>query len=123
MPPADRIELRGLRLAAIVGVLPHERTTAQPLEIDLDVVTDLAPAGRSDELEDTIDYGALCDAVEAAVAAARPRLLEALAERVAATVLAQDDRIAEVVVALRKLRPPVPQQLDTSGVRITRRRP
>ncbi|HLT16476.1 MAG TPA: dihydroneopterin aldolase [Acidimicrobiales bacterium] len=123
MPPADRIELRGLRLAAIVGVLPHERTTAQPLEIDLDVVTDLAPAGSSDELEDTIDYGALCDAVEAAVAAARPRLLEALAERVAATVLAQDDRIAEVVVALRKLRPPVPQQLDTSGVRITRRRP
>jgi len=123
VPPADRIELRGLRLAAIVGVLPHERTTAQPLEIDLDVVTDLAPAGSSDELEDTIDYGALCDAVEAAVAAARPRLLEALAERVAATVLAQDDRIAEVVVALRKLRPPVPQQLDTSGVRITRRRP
>jgi len=120
---ADRIELRGLRVAGIVGVLPHERTTAQPLELDLDVVADLAPAGRSDDLADTIDYGAVCDAVEAAVAAARPQLLEALAERVAATVLAQDDRIAEVVVALRKLRPPVPQQLDTSGVRITRRRP
>lgn len=123
MHAADRIELRGLRVAGIVGVLPHERTTAQPLELDLDVVADLAPAGRSDGLADTIDYGAVCDAVEAAVAAARPQLLEALAERVAATVLAQDDRIAEVVVALRKLRPPVPQQLDTSGVRITRRRP
>lgn len=123
MHAADRIELRGLRVAGIVGVLPHERTTAQPLELDLDVVADLAPAGRSDDLADTIDYGAVCDAVEAAVAAARPQLLEALAERVAATVLAQDDRIAEVVVALRKLRPPVPQQLDTSGVRITRRRP
>ena len=48
------------------------------------------------------------------------RLLEALAEHVAATLMQQDARIAAVTVALRKLRPPVAQQLSTSGVRITR---
>lgn len=122
MATDDRIELRGLRLAAVVGVLPHERTTAQPLELDLEVVVDLAAAGDSDDLADTVDYGALCQAVDATVTGSRYGLLEALAEAVAATVLAQDPRIHEAVVAVRKLRPPVAQHLDTSGVRITRRR-
>ncbi|MGV3759617.1 MAG: dihydroneopterin aldolase [Actinomycetota bacterium] len=119
----DRIELRGLRLAAVVGVLPHERTTAQPLELDLDVVVDLAAAGASDDLADTVDYGALCQAVDDTVSGSRYGLLEALAEAVAATVLSQDPRITEAVVGVRKLRPPVAQHLDTSGVRLTRRRP
>lgn len=123
MADDDRIELRGLRLAAVVGVLPHERTTAQPLELDLDVVVDLAAAGGSDDLADTVDYGALCQAVDDTVSGSRYGLLEALAEAVAATVLAQDGRISEAVVAVRKLRPPVAQHLDTSGVRLTRRRP
>jgi dihydroneopterin aldolase len=118
----DRIELRGLRLAAVVGVLPHERSTAQPLELDLDVVVDLAAAGASDDLSDTVDYGALCQAVDDIVSGSRFGLLEALAEAVAATVLAQDPRIAAAAVAVRKLRPPVAQHLDTSGVRLTRHR-
>lgn len=122
MAADDRIELRGLRLAAVVGVLPHERTTVQPLELDLDVVVDLSAAGASDDLGDTVDYGALCQAVDDTVSRSRYALLEALAEAVSATVLAQDPRIGAVVVAVRKLRPPVAQHLDTSGVRLTRRR-
>jgi dihydroneopterin aldolase len=43
-----------------------------------------------------------------------------MAERVAAALLGADGRIARVTVAIRKLRPPVPQPLATSGVRITR---
>jgi dihydroneopterin aldolase len=117
---ADVIELRGLRLSAIVGVLPHEREQPQPLELDLDVVVDLAAAGGSDALADTVDYGALCDATERVVVGSRCQLLEALAERVADAVLAADARISSVTVAVRKLRPPVPQPLATSGVRITR---
>jgi dihydroneopterin aldolase len=117
---ADVIELRGLHLSAIVGVLPHEREQPQPLELDLDVVLDLAAAGASDALESTVDYGALCDEVERVVVGSRCALLEALAERVAAAVLAADGRIASVTVAVRKLRPPVAQPLATSGVRITR---
>jgi dihydroneopterin aldolase len=118
----DVIVLRGLRMAGIVGVLPHEQAQAQPLELDLDISLDLAPAGASDELADTVDYGALCDAAELVVTGTSYALLEALAERLAATLLAADDRIDAVTVAVRKLRPPVAQQLSTSGVRITRGR-
>lgn len=122
MTHPDVIELRGLRLAGIVGVLPHEQAQAQPLELDLDLTADLEEAGRSDDLADTIDYGAVCDTAEAAVSSTRFALLEALAARVAADVLALDARLESVTVSVRKLRPPVAQQLSTSGVRISRSR-
>lgn len=116
----DVIELRGLRLAGVVGVLPHEQAQPQPLELDLDIGVDLRAAGASDALADTVDYGALCAVAEAVVDASRYALLEALATAVADALLEADARIEEVTVWLRKLRPPVAQQLDTSGVRVTR---
>jgi dihydroneopterin aldolase len=119
---SDQIELQGLRLLALVGALPEERNRAQPLEVDLYLTVDLATAGASDTLADTVDYGAVCTAVEGVVAIGWVRLLERLAERMAAAVLAVDERVDEVTVAVRKLRPPVPQDLATSGVRIARRR-
>ena len=79
-------------------------------------------AGRSDALDDTADYGAVCDVAERVVTGTSYALLEALAEHLAAAVLAADARIDAVTVSVRKLRPPVPQQLSTSGVRITRGR-
>lgn len=119
-PAPDRIELRGLQLVGICGALPEERHRAQPLEVDLDAEVDLRPAGESDDLADTVDYGALCDVVATIVGGGRPQLLEHLAAAVAEAVLAADERIRSVTVAVRKLRPPVPHALATSGVRITR---
>ncbi len=122
MAAGDLIELRGLHLAGIVGVLPHEQAQSQPLELDLDIGLDLAAAGASDDLADTVDYGGLCAVAEQTVASTSYALLEALAEHVASCLLAHDGRIAAVTVSVRKLRPPVTQQLSTSGVRITRPR-
>lgn len=115
----DCIELRGLRAMGVHGALPEEQTRAQPFEVDLDVYMDLTRAGTSDDLDDTLDYGALCDATVRVVGTERFRLLEALAERIAAVVGA-DERVERVVVTVRKLRPPVPVALDRVGVRITR---
>jgi 7,8-dihydroneopterin aldolase/epimerase/oxygenase len=120
--PWDRIELRGLRLPARVGVLPIEREQEQPVEVDLDVVVDLAAAGASDDLADTVHYGAVCDAVVRAIGAGHVALLERLAEVVAQAVLGVDPRIVAVDLAVRKLRPPVPHELATSGVHVVRTR-
>lgn len=118
----DRIELRGLRLLGRCGALPEETERAQPLEVDLDVVVDLTPAGRSDALADTVDYGRLCAEAERVVTEGHVTLLEHLAARLADAVLAVHPALESATVAVRKLRPPVPQQLATSGVRITRAR-
>jgi dihydroneopterin aldolase len=117
----DTVELRGLRALGVHGALPEEQTRAQPFEVDLDVEADLAAAGRSDRLEDTIDYGGLSEAVAKVVSGERFQLLERLAERIAEVVL-DDGRVERVTVTVRKLRPPVPVDLATAGVRITRAR-
>jgi len=119
----DRIELRGLRAVGTHGVLPEEHQRAQPFEVDLDVEVDLSDAGRSDALDDTIDYGALCEAVAEVIGGPHAQLLEYLAARIAQAALDRAGPRAEAVtVTVRKLRPPVPVELASSGVTITRRR-
>lgn len=103
------------------GALPEEQERVQPLEVDLDVALDLRPAGESDALDDTVDYGVLCAMVERIITTERFTLLERLATRIAEVALA-DERVLSVTVSARKLEPPVAQQLTTSGVRITRTR-
>jgi dihydroneopterin aldolase len=115
----DRIELRGLRLMGTHGVLPEERTRAQPFEVDLDIVADLAAAAASDDVRDTVDYGAVTDLVARIVGTESFHLLEALADRIAEVVL-EDVRVGEVAVTVRKLRPPVPVPMATAGVRVRR---
>jgi len=115
----DRIELRGLRAVGTHGVLAEEQARAQPFEVDVDLEVDLAAAGRSDDLADTIDYGALAERVASIVTHERHALLERLAERIAESAL-QDNRVRSVTVTVRKLRPPVPVDLHSAGVRVVR---
>jgi dihydroneopterin aldolase len=115
----DRIELRGLRVLGTHGALPEEQARAQPFEVDVDLVADLAAAGASDELADTIDYGGLAEAVARVVEDERYALLERMAERIAETARS-DPRVTAVTVTVRKLRPPVPVDLGSAAVTITR---
>src|SRR5437899_1437581 len=71
---SDVVEIRGLRVMGTHGVLDEERQRAQPFEVDIDVETDLAPAGRSDELAtDRTPRPILALAHELEAAAARVR--------------------------------------------------
>jgi dihydroneopterin aldolase len=118
---ADVIELRGLRLLGRHGVGELERQTPQPFELDLDVVLDTSMAASSDEVEDTVDYKTLLDGASHVVTDSSFRLLETLAHAVADSLLA-DERVEQVTVSVRKLRPPVPFDIRSAGVRITRGR-
>ena len=117
----DRIEVRALRLVGVHGLLPDERSRPQPFEIDLDLDIDMAAAVASDCIVDTADYGAAIDRVAAVVAGPPHDLLESLAGAIAGAVL-QDDHVRSVTVAVRKLRPPVPHAVASTGVRLTRAR-
>lgn len=118
---SDRIELRGLAVLALCGALPEERVRRQPFVVDVDVFCDLRAACATDDLDDTVNYGLLCEQVDDIARDEQFTLLERFAQRVA-DVLMADARISAVTVSVRKMRPPVPQQLDTSGVRIHRER-
>lgn len=115
----DRIEINGLTVTAVVGALPHEREIAQPLRFDLALLVDLRDAGRSDELGDTVHYGEVAERVAAAVRENKDVLLERLADRVAEIVVGFD-RVEAVELTVTKLRPPIPETVDTTAVSIRR---
>jgi len=116
-----RIELRGLRVLGHHGALEGEQDSAQPFEVDLEVEADLARAARDDDLEETVDYSLVVETARTVVEKGRFRLLEALAGAIADGVL-ELPRVDAVTVTVRKLRPPVPSDLASAGVRLRRAR-
>ncbi len=118
----DRIVLAGMAFAGRHGVLDSERLDAQPFEVDVEIVLDLRPAGTTDDLALTVDYGAVFETCRAIVEGPGVRLIEALAERIAAALLAGFPAAGDVVVRVRKPRAPLPGTFAWAGVEIRRGR-
>lgn len=115
----DRIEIRGLRVVGTHGALPAERERAQPFEVDIDLEVDLRKAGSTDSLNDTVNYAHIVGMVDRIIREERHDLLERVAARISEELLG-NSLVAAVEVAVRKLRPPVPVDVATTGVRIRR---
>ncbi len=118
----DRIELRNMRFHGRHGWHPHEQVTPQPWEVDLELHLDLGPAGATDELDRTVDYGPIYRLVREIVEARSYRLLEAMAGAIATEVLTGQPLVEEVVVRVRKPAVALGGPLDWAGVEIRRRR-
>lgn len=117
---SDHIELTGLIVRGHHGVFAHEKRDGQDFVVDLVVWTDLRAAAASDDLADTVDYGNLADVVVGVVGGEPVDLIETVAERVAAAVLAADGRIRRVRVTLHKPSAPIPHRFDDVAVVVTR---
>jgi dihydroneopterin aldolase len=119
---SDRIEIRDLRVLGVHGVLPEERERAQPFGVDIVAWVDMTAAQQSDNLADTVDYGALARTAADVVGGRSYRLLEALAGRLASALLIVDPRLEAVEVTVRKLQPPLELDVGSTGVRVRRAR-
>ncbi len=115
----DRIELRGLTVRGHHGVFPEERRAGQTFVLDLTVWLDLATAAASDELSDTLDYGALAERAAAVLGGEPCDLIETVAGRIADDVLT-DHRVRAVEVVLHKPQAPIPLQFTDVAVVLTR---
>ena len=115
----DQLAIRGLRLSGRVGVTDEERSIPQGIVVDVTVSTNLAPAGMSDELADTIDYARLISDVAEIVQQGEVKLLETLAQRIAAKVEEIKDATG-VTVEISKEIVPVEENVDQVSVRIER---
>ncbi len=122
MAATDEVFLEGLQFYAYHGVNPEERVQGQRFLIDVVLATDLAAAGRGDDLERTINYSAVYKRVRAIVEGPPRGLIEAVAEEIAAALLAEFPATM-VTVTVRK--PEVALKgafLGAAGVRIERAR-
>lgn len=115
----DKIGISGIGFYGYHGVREEEQTLGQRFEVDVECVLDLRPAGRSDELTLTVDYADVVKRVTAIGQTRRFRLLEALAEAIAAELLANYP-LEAVRVRVVKSSPPVPDFRGAVAVEIHR---
>lgn len=115
----DRIALVGLRAHGRHGVYDFERAEGQEFVVDVTVHTSVRDAAASDDVADTVDYGAVAAAVVAIVEGEPVNLIETLAERIARTVLATWP-VAQVEVTVHKPSAPIAAAFTDVAVTIVR---
>jgi dihydroneopterin aldolase len=114
----DRILIEGLRCSATIGVTAAERRRRQRLLLDLALLKSLAQAGKRDNVSLTVDYAGATALAKRCVEDRPYRVVEAVAEQVAAALL-KAFPVEAVRVRVRKFSVP---QAESVGVEVTRRR-
>ncbi len=115
----DIIRLSGLSFYGYHGATAAEKETGRVFEVDCELEVDLAEAGRSDHLSDTIDYRQAYDVIKETVEGRAFSLLEGLAANLA-TKLLQSFPAYRVTLRVRKMNPPIPGQIKSIEVELTR---
>ena len=97
----DKIFIKNLALPCKIGVTQEERSKKQKVIFDIEIFSDLSPAGKTDDIDQTIDYYSIKEKVTNRVAKGQFKLLESLAENVASLIL-KEPRVSSVTVAVKK---------------------
>jgi dihydroneopterin aldolase len=118
----DRIVLKGMRFYGFHGVFPEENKLGQAFYVDLSLGLDLQEAGRKDDLELTVNYASVYNQTKLLVEGKPFKLIEALAEHIASTLLHTYTIISEIQVCVTKPHPPFDVQFDGVTVDIVRKR-
>ena len=113
---ADRLSVLGIEAFGHHGVLDFERRDGQMFKVDLVLGMDTRPAARSDDLQDTVNYGTLVAAVKHAVETDPVDLIETLAQRIADVCLT-DSRVQWTEVTVHK--PDAPIEATFTDVALT----
>ena len=117
----DAILIEGIETPCALGVSPAERAMRRVVRMDLEIGVDLDAAGRSDRLEDALDYAAVHARVVSVAGGREHALVEALARRVIDALFEDFDTVDWVAIEVRKPNP-LSGVLDFTGCRMTRQR-
>jgi dihydroneopterin aldolase len=115
--PAVTIEINGLSLYTRHGVSDAERELGQRLVFDVAFEVDECDATVTDRIEDTVDYGQVCEQVALAAQERSYKTLERLCTAVADRLV---DRFGaeSVRVKATKPEPPIPLPVDEVSVEV-----
>ncbi|KAA8828991.1 2-amino-4-hydroxy-6-hydroxymethyldihydropteridine diphosphokinase [Bifidobacterium myosotis] len=115
----DIIRLTGVRANGTHGVLPFEHERAQTFSVDATLYLDLAAAGRTDALADTVDYGRAAKEIVAVIEGPHVDLIERMAQLIADRLLAMKP-VIKVDVTVHKPHAPITVPFGDVSVSITR---
>ncbi|OEL13698.1 Dihydroneopterin aldolase 1, partial [Dichanthelium oligosanthes] len=121
-PGGDKLILRGLQFHGFHGVKQEEQTLGQKFVVDIDAWMDLAAAGESDSIADTVSYTDIYRIAKDVVEGMPHNLLESVAHSIAKATLLKFPQISAVRVKVGKPHVAVQGVLDYLGVEIMRLR-
>ena len=116
----DKIHINNLEFFANHGVFPEETSLGQKFLVSLTMYTDTRPAGKSDDLTKSINYGEVSSFITSYMKENTFRLIEAAAENLAEALLLRYPLLEGLTLELKKPWAPVGLPLDTVSVEITR---
>ena len=115
----DQVILSGIRCRLRVGVSERERRSPQECRVDVELERDLAPAMRSDDLQDALDYAQVFAIVLELAREKEFALLEGFAGALE-TALRRHCQFAGLTIRVKKLHPPFDGELDYAGIEVRR---
>ena len=115
----DIIRLAGMSFYGYHGVSTAEKETGRMFEVDAELEVDLADAGQSDRLADTVNYHEVYEVVREMVEGKAFSLVERLAATIADKLLDKFP-VYRVTLKVRKVNPPIPGHIKHIEVEITR---
>lgn len=122
MSTIDKIFVNQMQFYGYHGVLPEENKLGQRFNVDLMVELDLAEAGKNDNFQHTVSYADLYAVCRDVVENKRFKLVEAIAEEIAAQILVEYELIQACTVKVYKPDPPIQGYYNSVAVEIKRSR-
>lgn len=116
----DKVILNRIELLGRIGVLEEEKRRDQRYWISIAIGTDLKSAGRSDRLEETIDYARVFEIAKALMDSCDCDLVETYAERLAKQLLSTFWKAEWVTIEALKPDAPIEGSFESVGIEITR---
>ena len=117
---SDTVFIKQARFQCHLGVTPEERIERQDVLVDVEMSVDTSKAGRSDRIDDTVNYSEVWKRIHECVVPREFRLVEALAESVAQAVLSGFAQVEAVTVRITK--PGALATRDAAGAGVELRR-
>jgi 7,8-dihydroneopterin aldolase/epimerase/oxygenase len=116
----DKIILEEMEFYGYHGVFSEENTLGQRFRVSLELHLDLRKSGQSDNLKDSVNYAEVYGVCKSIVEGKPMNLVEAVAEKIAASLLESFDIVKSCTITLIKPDPPIPGHYKSVAVEITR---
>ena len=117
----DYIHLNEMEFYGYHGALPEETKLGQRFRVTVSLATDLVEAGKTDDLDKTVNYAEVYDVCRAIVEGEPVKLIETVAEKIASDIMEKfAAKVTGVRVVLMKPDPPIPGHYASVSVDITR---
>jgi dihydroneopterin aldolase len=113
------IRIENMEFYSFHGHYKEEQIVGNSFLVDLEIETDLEPAGRSDKLDDAVDYQIAYGIVKSEMAI-KSKLLENIGSRILDSLYSNMKGIMKATVKIKKMNPPIGGKIGSVSVTMSR---